>query len=102
MIMPTNCKNCGAVLTGSKCEYCRTEYGGKPKLTQAQYDAMQHDLCQLLISRGGLYSSVLISAFRGQLEGYDLSDVVDTPIIVRDPAEHNGSYMRLFLQGKRA
>ena len=22
----TNCKNCGAVLTGGKCEYCGTEY----------------------------------------------------------------------------
>lgn len=22
----TNCKNCGAVLTGRKCEYCGTEY----------------------------------------------------------------------------
>ena len=23
---PTNCKNCGAVLTSYKCEYCDTEY----------------------------------------------------------------------------
>lgn len=23
---PTNCKNCGAPLHGSKCEYCGTEY----------------------------------------------------------------------------
>lgn len=23
---PTNCKNCGAVLTSYKCEYCGTEY----------------------------------------------------------------------------
>ena len=23
---PTNCKNCGAVLTSNKCEYCDTEY----------------------------------------------------------------------------
>lgn len=23
---PTNCKNCGAVLHGRKCEYCETEY----------------------------------------------------------------------------
>ena len=23
---PTNCKNCGAPLTGDKCEYCGTEY----------------------------------------------------------------------------
>ena len=22
----TNCKNCGAVLTGNKCEYCGTQY----------------------------------------------------------------------------
>lgn len=22
----TNCKNCGAVLTGGKCEYCGTKY----------------------------------------------------------------------------
>ena len=24
--IPTNCKNCGAVLTSNKCEYCDTEY----------------------------------------------------------------------------
>lgn len=23
---PTNCKNCGAVLKGSTCEYCGTKY----------------------------------------------------------------------------
>ena len=23
---PTNCKNCGAILNGWKCEYCGTEY----------------------------------------------------------------------------
>ncbi len=27
MRLPTNCKNCGAVLHGNKCEYCGTEYG---------------------------------------------------------------------------
>lgn len=26
--MPTNCLNCGAPLTGSKCQYCGTEYKG--------------------------------------------------------------------------
>lgn len=25
--LPTNCKNCGAALHGSRCEYCGTEYG---------------------------------------------------------------------------
>lgn len=25
-VRPTNCKNCGAVLTSYKCEYCDTEY----------------------------------------------------------------------------
>ena len=27
MELLTNCKNCGAVLHGNKCEYCGTEYG---------------------------------------------------------------------------
>lgn len=28
----TNCKNCGAPLHGSRCEYCGTEYGPEPML----------------------------------------------------------------------
>ncbi len=32
--MNTNCKNCGAPLSGGKCDYCGTEYGAKaPELT---------------------------------------------------------------------
>lgn len=32
--MKTNCKNCGAPLSGRKCEYCGTVYGAKaPELT---------------------------------------------------------------------
>ena len=28
--MNTNCKNCGAPLSGGKCDYCATEYGNDP------------------------------------------------------------------------
>lgn len=28
--MNTNCKNCGAPLSGGKCEYCGTVYGNDP------------------------------------------------------------------------
>lgn len=30
--MLTNCKNCGAVLKGSVCEYCGTVYNDTPKV----------------------------------------------------------------------
>ena len=30
--LPTNCKNCGAPLHGSRCDYCGTEYGPEPML----------------------------------------------------------------------
>jgi len=42
----TNCKNCGAVLTGNKCEYCGTQYfdfcevkPNKPVYIQVDKDA---------------------------------------------------------------
>lgn len=30
--MNTNCKNCGAPLSGGKCDYCGTEYGKPGKV----------------------------------------------------------------------
>lgn len=32
VLQPLECKNCGAPLHGSRCEYCGTEYGSAPVL----------------------------------------------------------------------
>lgn len=32
VLQPLECKNCGAPLHGSRCEYCGTEYGSPPVL----------------------------------------------------------------------
>lgn len=34
--MPTNCVNCGVPFTGSKCQYCGTEYGDASYFTKKQ------------------------------------------------------------------
>ena len=36
--LPTNCKNCGAALHGSRCEYGGTEYGSPPVLIMKNVD----------------------------------------------------------------
>ena len=32
-----NCKNCGAILTGNKCEYCGTVYGDDEQAIYIDY-----------------------------------------------------------------
>ena len=92
--MLTNCKNCGAVLSNGKCEYCKADYtlfntdasscnSGRPKLTQEEYDTMKRDAIDVLIGRGGLYGSVVRSALLGKLLKYDLSDVYDAQLFVK-------------------
>lgn len=93
--MPTNCKNCGAVLVNGKCEYCKADYAErKPKLTQAQFDEMKQGIVSVMVGRGGLYASVAQASFQKHLSQFDLSDVEeaqyimrlkDQPVIVSDP-----------------
>lgn len=93
----TNCKNCGAVLHGNKCDYCKSEYGHdknskksdfysdpsmmilcepKPKMNQEQYDRLLNEFQQYMISRGGLYGSVIRQAFYEVLARHDTSSVI--------------------------
>lgn len=100
MKMVTNCKNCGAVLHGSKCEYCKTEYGEqrgdillvKDPLRNAMPIQKMYDdcsnrtsckgcayirgmLCEVaqltLVSRGSLYSSVTLAACEARCREID-------------------------------
>lgn len=101
-MMPTNCKNCGAVLVNGKCEYCRADYNytfserhpasnltsinlkiageqfsatPKPIMTQENYDNLKNAYTQNMIGRGGLYGSVMLSSFRQNLAQYDTSEI---------------------------
>lgn len=105
----TNCKNCGAVLRNSKCDYCKTEYPiiaeriidpaalarydlreprGLKRITQEEYDTMfRHYTFDNTVKRGSTYSSAYASAFIELMyKSFDLSDVdVYQCITVKDP-----------------
>lgn len=56
--MMTNCKNCGAPLTGTKCEYCGTEYAQKiEKPYCEEADAERANLDSLAVKQEKLQNS---------------------------------------------
>ncbi len=48
--MPTNCVNCGAPLTGSKCQYCGTEYGDASDSVKKQKAELMEQFLKASIS----------------------------------------------------
>lgn len=48
--MRTNCVNCGAPLTGSKCQYCGTEYGDAYDSAKKQKAELMEQLLKVSIS----------------------------------------------------
>jgi len=86
----TNCNNCGAVLHNDRCEYCGTNYGPKPlvvkvttdgseaqkpRMKQDEYDKITREFQEYMISRGGLYGTVIQSAYNQILSRYDLTGI---------------------------
>lgn len=60
----TNCKNCGAVLVGNKCEYCGTDYG---RLYTKYREPMQEDRATVRVFDNGKWKwideAMLLSQF---------------------------------------
>ncbi len=54
----TNCKNCGAPLTGTKCEYCGTEYA--PKI-EKPYCEEAKDLIKLEDAENAILDSLFVT-----------------------------------------
>lgn len=49
----SNCKNCGAPLHGSRCEYCGTEYGSSPVLIMKNVDPEDLDNIKRMLATTG-------------------------------------------------
>lgn len=70
--MITNCKNCGAPLHGSKCDYCGTEYEEHITSIRVEtYRSNTHTLCAALRIPGEL-------AYQHNVE--DLSDYIKSKL----------------------
>lgn len=70
----TNCKNCGAPLTGTKCEYCGTEYA--PKI-EKPYCEEAKDLIKVEDVKKSVLDSLVVTNQNLQNSFFDLSDTAD-------------------------
>ena len=43
----TNCPNCGAPITGPRCEYCGTQFERRHEVAPEQWDALQNSVINL-------------------------------------------------------
>ena len=71
-----NCKNCGAIVKGYKCEYCGTEYPENQTFVKCQKD-MSAEISKLF-SNGNVY----------------VEEVIREPIIVDSYRDDKGIIMR--------
>ncbi len=53
VLQPLECKNCGAPLHGSRCEYCGTEYGSAPVLIMKNVDPEDLDNLKRMLATTG-------------------------------------------------
>lgn len=78
--MPTNCVNCGAPLTGNKCQYCGTEYKGHGVVSDFGEDDWVGTL-----SVGGNEYSVYIGRIETETIDADCGRTLDGTLVRGNP-----------------